>query len=207
MVELKILEGYKKEKKEVEYCVNHPWRKAFAHCAECGRPFCYACLIEYKGKYYCEECFVKLFGEEVQRKKQKEQVFYSTLSAFLLLFSFLFYVYIERSIISNIILRLLEHDTTLFSDLIQNYVYSVTMLETLFFPFLAIAILMQAKWSFKFGSIILLISFITFAYFGFTAQPFFIPLSLFLFFSVVGLAMSKELYTPIYYKKESFAIS
>jgi len=207
MVELKILKYHEKEKKEVEYCVNHPWRKAFAHCAECGKPFCYACLVEYKGKYYCEECFVKLFGEEVQKKKQKKEIFYSTFSAILLLLTFLFYVFIESSIVSNVIQRLINKDPTLISDLSQNYVYAITMLEVFILPFLAISILMQSKWSFKIGSFILVLFFATFAYYGLTLQPLFIPLSLFLFISIIGLAMSKELYSPIYSRRESYFIS
>jgi len=207
MVELKILKPYEKEKKEVEYCINHPWRRAFAHCANCERPFCYACLVEYKGKYYCEECFVKLFGEEVQRKKQKREVFYSTLSAILLFLAFLFYIYIEKSIIINITQRLLNKDPTLLTDLSQNYVYAVTMFEVFILPFIALSILVQAKWSFKIGSFVLLLTFATFAYYGFTLQPLFIPLSLFLFLSIIGLGMSKELYSPIYYKRENYIIS
>jgi len=208
MVELKILKYYEKERKEVEYCINHPWRKAFAHCANCGRPFCYACLVQYKGKYYCEECFVKLFGEEVQKKKQKKEVFYATFSAILLLLTFLFYIYIESSIVVNVIQRFLNKDPTLLTDLLQNYiVYAITMLEIFILPFLAISILIQSKWSFRIGSFLLVVFFATFAYYGFTLQPLFIPLSIFLFFSIIGLAMSKELYSPVYSKRESYFIS
>ncbi len=50
----------KKEKREKEnvadfYCVNHPWRKAFAFCEYCHRPFCFADLTKNEGKYYCLE--------------------------------------------------------------------------------------------------------------------------------------------------------
>jgi hypothetical protein len=40
-----------------------------------------------------------------------------------------------------------------------------------------------------------------------TLQPLFSPLSLFLFISIIGLAMSKELYSPIYSRRESYFIS
>jgi len=36
-------------------CVNHPWRPAYAICDYCKRPFCYADLVEYNGKFYCLE--------------------------------------------------------------------------------------------------------------------------------------------------------
>ena len=34
-------------------CVNHPWRKAYAICDVCQRPFCYEDIVEHGGKYYC----------------------------------------------------------------------------------------------------------------------------------------------------------
>jgi hypothetical protein len=213
MVELKILEHYEKERKEVEYCVNHPWRKAFAHCANCGRPFCYACLIQYKNRYYCEECFVKLFGEEVQKKKQKKEILYATLSAVLLLLAFLIYIFVERDIVKNVIQRLLNRDQTLINDLFQNYtIYTITMIEIFILPFLAISILMQSRWSFRIGSFLLVVFFATFAYYGLTIQSstvqlYFILICILLFFSVIGLAMSKELYSPIYSRRESYFIS
>lgn len=37
------------------YCAWHPWRDAYAICAECHRPFCYEDIAEYGGKYYCLE--------------------------------------------------------------------------------------------------------------------------------------------------------
>lgn len=42
----------KQEPKEV-YCINHPWRKAFAQCEVCKLPYCFVDIIEHKGKYYC----------------------------------------------------------------------------------------------------------------------------------------------------------
>ncbi|MEM3228031.1 MAG: hypothetical protein QW774_01570 [Candidatus Micrarchaeaceae archaeon] len=36
-------------------CVLHPWRPAYAICSYCKRPFCYADLVEYDGKFYCLE--------------------------------------------------------------------------------------------------------------------------------------------------------
>ncbi len=36
-------------------CTNHPWRFAYKFCDHCGRPFCYADMINFHGKTYCLE--------------------------------------------------------------------------------------------------------------------------------------------------------
>ncbi|MCL5428117.1 MAG: hypothetical protein M1321_02960 [Candidatus Marsarchaeota archaeon] len=36
-------------------CTNHPWRQAFARCAICGMPYCYADLMPFHDKLYCLE--------------------------------------------------------------------------------------------------------------------------------------------------------
>jgi hypothetical protein len=38
-----------------DMCVNHPWRHAYARCAYCFRPFCYADLVDYDKQQYCLE--------------------------------------------------------------------------------------------------------------------------------------------------------
>lgn len=36
-------------------CINHPWRSAYAMCAYCHRPFCFADMTKRDGKNYCLE--------------------------------------------------------------------------------------------------------------------------------------------------------
>lgn len=36
-------------------CTNHPEIEAEGMCVYCGKPFCKACLIEVKGKFYCKD--------------------------------------------------------------------------------------------------------------------------------------------------------
>jgi hypothetical protein len=38
------------------YCVNHPTTETDHTCAQCGRPFCDACLVEILGQRYCGPC-------------------------------------------------------------------------------------------------------------------------------------------------------
>jgi len=44
--------GQQKDVKSL-YCINHPWRSAYAYCAVDGLPYCFVDLIEYGGKTYC----------------------------------------------------------------------------------------------------------------------------------------------------------
>ena len=37
-------------------CVNHPGVETDTPCANCGRPFCDACLVEFMGQRYCGPC-------------------------------------------------------------------------------------------------------------------------------------------------------
>lgn len=37
----------------MEYCVNHPDKKALSHCHGCGKPYCESCLDEGEEYYYC----------------------------------------------------------------------------------------------------------------------------------------------------------
>ncbi len=35
------------------YCINHPWRHAYAICDRCKLPYCYVDLIAFKKRFYC----------------------------------------------------------------------------------------------------------------------------------------------------------
>lgn len=49
----------------MEYCANHPGKKALSHCHGCGKPYCESCLDEGKEYYYCRR-------PDCQRLKRKE---------------------------------------------------------------------------------------------------------------------------------------
>ncbi len=49
----------------MKYCFNHPTKKAYSVCHNCGKDFCEECLDEGKGYYYCKnpECQKALKAE------------------------------------------------------------------------------------------------------------------------------------------------
>jgi len=41
-------------------CINHPKTAAVADCAECGRSFCEACLVELDQRNWCRDCLSRI---------------------------------------------------------------------------------------------------------------------------------------------------
>lgn len=42
-----------KKQAKGQFCVNHPWRHAYAVCTSCRLPYCYIDIMEQGGKLYC----------------------------------------------------------------------------------------------------------------------------------------------------------
>ncbi len=47
-------------------CINHQWRKAYAICHYCKRPFCYADLTVHERNFYCLEDIDHISGGEIR---------------------------------------------------------------------------------------------------------------------------------------------
>ena len=43
-------------------CINHPKTEAAADCAECGRSFCAACIVELDQRSWCRDCLSRIVG-------------------------------------------------------------------------------------------------------------------------------------------------
>ena len=41
-------------------CINHPTSAALADCAECGRSFCEACIVELDQRRWCRDCLSRI---------------------------------------------------------------------------------------------------------------------------------------------------
>ncbi len=83
-------------------CTIHPWRKAYAACAYCRRPFCYADLIDSSGALYCMEDI-----DKVSREPKKPRIMFNAYSYFASLFAvaystlLLYYTYPQLVYIVN----------------------------------------------------------------------------------------------------------
>ncbi len=78
-------------------CVWHPWRKAYAVCAICHRPFCFEDLVEYGGKYYCLEDIDKV---KMKNAPESRSQYFNAIAGimFILPFVLLFYLNINSFI-------------------------------------------------------------------------------------------------------------
>ncbi len=45
-----------------QFCINHPWRHAYAVCSVCKLPYCYIDIMEDQGKIYCLNDINKAMG-------------------------------------------------------------------------------------------------------------------------------------------------
>jgi uncharacterized membrane protein len=48
--------GIRRGDETLAYCTNHPMIETEAGCANCGHPFCDACLVEFLGQRFCGPC-------------------------------------------------------------------------------------------------------------------------------------------------------
>ena len=127
--EVKPREGGKKynklEKESMEaaknmFCVNHPWRPAYAICNYCKRPFCYADLVEYQGAFYCLEDIDKVSGSAQSLTQIKFNSFIALSSFFLIANALImgYFVYPQAKFLVNYI------SSVGFSGFLDNLTYS-----------------------------------------------------------------------------------
>ncbi len=59
----------------MESCYNHPERKAYSVCCNCGKHFCEDCLTAGKEYYYCKssEC-QKKYKEDIEKDSYRERI-------------------------------------------------------------------------------------------------------------------------------------
>ncbi len=79
-------------------CVWHPWRKAYAVCAICHRPFCFEDLVEYGGKYYCLEDIDKV---KIENAPESRSQYFNAIAGVMFILPFLLLFYLNLDSIMN----------------------------------------------------------------------------------------------------------
>gem|GEM_PF-4319409 len=125
-----------------DMCFNHPWRRAYARCSYCKRPFCYADLVEYHKQQYCLEDLG--YAAESRTKNTSTPNRFTYLASILFLASSLmifYYTYPQLALITSLIgqvgVRQFLRQLTYSSDVIilslifavAGFVSSVTVLS------------------------------------------------------------------------------
>ncbi len=146
-------------------CELHPWRKAYAICDYCKRPFCYEDIIEHGGVYYCLDDIDKV----PQSVKQQQTFRYNSLgvvSATFYMFVFLIFMYYSYS---NLIALFNAFSTQGLSAFFQTLLQSQELLMAeavlaLLSLVGGIMIMLQTERSFKIGAAIGLVTVGLFSY-------------------------------------------
>jgi hypothetical protein len=74
------------------FCAWHPWRRAYAICSYCHRPFCYEDMAEYKEGYYCLEDVNAVMHSYLQKLHSAYNKT-NMIAAIILVSAFLFFLY------------------------------------------------------------------------------------------------------------------
>ncbi len=68
---------------QVDYCVNHPQKKAISVCHNCGKEYCELCLTEGEEYYYCKKPECQQFLKKEKSIELPEEITCPTCSAVL----------------------------------------------------------------------------------------------------------------------------
>ncbi len=110
------------------YCVNHPWRPAYAICDYCKRPFCYADLVEFNGRFYCLEDIDKVAGKSNVQEVKTTKMWQLPGAVFILNAAIMaFFLYPQIGFLLNQIAKV-GFSSFLFN---MNYAYGIATLNFL----------------------------------------------------------------------------
>lgn len=144
--------------------MNHPWRPAYALCAYCGRPFCYADTLTYNKKIYCLEDIDQV--SRLPPKAVQSSDVWAYLASIVLLVTA---VYLGYSLSSQLGYIASQIAITQFG-FIANFTflnYGVTLLEALFgllFFVSALGVLRNTRGTFVFAGVVLGVGLLLIAY-------------------------------------------
>ncbi len=104
-------------------CAWHPWRKAYAICAFCNRPFCFEDIAEFENEYYCLEDIDNVTST-YERQITNSSHNMATVAGILLVFSFFLFSYFEYSQIIFVLKLLYGYGIiTLLTYVNYNYIF------------------------------------------------------------------------------------
>ncbi len=90
------------------FCAAHPFRHAYAICAYCHRPYCYEDTIEYQKDYYCVEDIDRVTSHYTETLANEYSAS-SLLAAFILIGSFVLYLYYSNGQLGYVLKYIIEN--------------------------------------------------------------------------------------------------
>ncbi len=199
----------KESKKIAEHmaCELHPWRKGYAICDYCKRPFCYEDIIEHDGTYYCLDDIDKV----PQEMRTAEVVRYSRLSlisAVFFMFVFLIVVYYNYGQIHTVFIAMAQSGLRVFLSNIgaqTEILFAESILALLSFVN-AILVIASTRISFRFSTLVGLLTVLLFSYeFLNTQQPYLAAVAVLSFSALISLAYSRVAYETLEEENEKMS--
>lgn len=181
-------------------CSTHPWRRAYALCEYCGRPFCYEDIMEYGNAYYCLDDIDKV-SFAIRNTEMVKYSRLSLISALLLIAAPLLYGYYG-------IAGMLTVFAAIKSAGIMNFILAENIPELIIvadvilmaFSFIAaISIILESQMSFKLTTLIGLITVAIFSYqfLGNVSKTYIALIAACSFVSLVTLAYSRVAFDSV----------
>ncbi|MGC8730183.1 MAG: hypothetical protein ACP5RP_02290 [Candidatus Micrarchaeia archaeon] len=177
------------------YCVWHPWKKAYAICNYCHRPFCYEDLEEYNGAYYCLEDINKIEQKDIGRV-EAVYTWLNFITAILFLSMLVVFAYFAN----NMGLFLIKKIVANISFLLKVFYYPeylIYLLEVIFEVLgvvAAIYIFLESKKGFYIGIVTSIFDTIVFSYMYFSeneAHLYLLAMAAMGFMSLLFIALPK----------------
>ncbi|MGC8568062.1 MAG: hypothetical protein ACP5LP_02355 [Candidatus Micrarchaeia archaeon] len=177
------------------YCVWHPWKKAYAICNYCHRPFCYEDLEEYNGAYYCLEDINKIEQKDIGRV-EAVYTWLNFITAILFLSMLVVFAYFAN----NMGLFLIKKIAANISFLLKVFYYPeylIYLLEVIFEVLgvvAAIYIFLESKKGFYIGIVTSIFDTIVFSYMYFSeneAHLYLLAMAAMGFMSLLFIALPK----------------
>ncbi len=146
-------------------CVNHPWRDAYAICDYCHRPFCYADIVEYNGKFYCLEDIDKVSSTTAAKMENPNSKYTSISSAFFIITAVIlgYFTYPQAAVLLNYMHKVgLSY---MLSNLTYGYAISLMNFAIVLFSVVGgIVVLTKSQKGFYLGAMIGLLMLIAVSY-------------------------------------------
>jgi hypothetical protein len=109
-----------KDKAKGHYCIAHPFRRAYAICNYCHRPFCFEDIIEYQKEYYCIEDIDRVTAHYTDTLTNEYSAS-SLLTAFILIGTFLLFLYYSNGQLVYLITFIFENPLGFLNSINLSY--------------------------------------------------------------------------------------
>jgi hypothetical protein len=142
------------------FCINHPWREAYAYCAKCGLPYCFVEIMKYDGKMYCLDDIDSVQKAAGENENTVQRNSFSMLASVLLfanIAAIAYYTWKSTALLISLILS--QGVLNFFVHLNQLYLFPIANVSVEVFGVIAAFVVLGRRFSaFTFSFIVTFVS-------------------------------------------------